>query len=316
MVTAKVESEDVVEALELGANDYVTKPIDFAIASARVQSQVARLKAERAAAHHVQKLERINAQLEHEIAERKQSEAIVRYMAQHDSLTGLGNRVQFRDQLVRALARVEDGGGKLALLFIDLDQFKLHQRYARTSHRRSSVDRGRPAPAAFDAGLRYRRASGRRRIRHHSARQGTGGGCRRSSADRIIKAIAQPYQIEGHQLLVSCSIGIAWAPDDGTDPDLLLANADLALYRAKAEARGGYRFFEVEMNARAQARRLLERDLRDALQPRPIRAALPAIVQSQRRAASPASRRWCAGTIRCAASSRRSNSYRSRKKWA
>jgi diguanylate cyclase (GGDEF)-like protein len=264
MVTAKVESEDVVEALQLGANDYVTKPIDFAIASARVQSQVARLKAERAAAHYVQKLERINAQLEHEIAERKQSEAIVRYMAQHDSLTGLGNRVQFRDQLVRALARVEDGGGKLALLFIDLDQFKLIN--DTLGHRigdllLTAVGR-RLQHSTRDCDTVARLGGDEFAIIQLAKEGAEDAGI---LADRIIKAITQPYQIEGHQLLVSCSIGIAWAPDDGTDPDLLLANADLALYRAKAEARGGYRFFEVEMNARAQARRLLERDLRDAL---------------------------------------------------
>jgi diguanylate cyclase (GGDEF)-like protein len=264
MVTAKVESEDVVEALELGANDYVTKPIDFAIASARVQSQVARLKAERAAAHYVQKLERINGQLEHEIAERKQSEAIVRYMAQHDSLTGLGNRVQFRDQLVRALARVEDGGGKLALLFIDLDQFKLIN--DTLGHRigdllLTAVGR-RLQHSTRDCDSVARLGGDEFAIIQLVKERAEDTGI---LADRIIKAIAQPYQIEGHQLLVSCSIGIAFAPDDGSDPDLLLANADLALYRAKAEARGGYRFFEVEMNARAHARRLLERDLRDAL---------------------------------------------------
>ena len=79
-----------------------------------------------------------------------------------------------------------------------------------------------------------------------------------------MKAIALPYDIEGHRLFVTCSIGIARAPDDGNDPDLLLANADLALYRAKAEGRGRRRFFEAEMNERVRARQLLEHDLRTA----------------------------------------------------
>jgi diguanylate cyclase (GGDEF)-like protein len=264
MVTAKVESGDVVEALELGANDYITKPIDVAIALARVQSQLARLKAERALAHHLTKLESINRQLEHEIAERKQSEAIVRYMAQHDSLTGLGNRVQFRDHLVRALARIKDSGENLALLFIDLDQFKLIN--DTLGHRvgdllLTAVGR-RLQHSTRDCDTVARLGGDEFAIIQVAEARAEDTSV---LAERIIKAVAQPYQIEGHQLLVSCSIGIAWAPDDGTDPDLLLANADLALYRAKAEARGGYRFFEVEMNARAQARRLLERDLRDAL---------------------------------------------------
>jgi predicted signal transduction protein with EAL and GGDEF domain len=79
-----------------------------------------------------------------------------------------------------------------------------------------------------------------------------------------MKAIALPYDIEGHRLFVSCSIGIARAPDHGNDPDLLLANADLALYRAKGEGRNRRRFFEAEMNERVRARQLLEGDLRTA----------------------------------------------------
>jgi diguanylate cyclase (GGDEF)-like protein len=265
MVTAKVQSEDVVEALELGANDYITKPIDFAVATARLQSQLARLKAERIAAHYVRELEGINRQLEHEIAERKQSEAIVRYMAQHDSLTGLGNRAHFRDQLVLNLARIESGDANLALLFIDLDQFKLINNTL--GHRIGDLlliavgQRLRHATRDCDT---IARLGGDEfaiiQLAEHRVEEAG------ALAERIMQAVGQPYEIEGQHLMVSCSVGIAWAPDHGSDPDALLTNADLALYRAKSEARGSYRFFEVEMNARAQARRLLERDLREALQ--------------------------------------------------
>src|SRR6185437_6779253 len=115
MVTAKVDTEDVVEALQLGANDYVTKPINFSIAYARVQSQLARQQAERRLADHAHKLEATNQRLENEITERKQTEARVRYMAQHDALTGLSNRAHFRDQLIRALGRMDEDRGSLAL---------------------------------------------------------------------------------------------------------------------------------------------------------------------------------------------------------
>lgn len=263
MVTAKVESDDVVQALNLGANDYITKPVDFPIASARLQSQLARLQAERKLAHYIEKLESANRQLEHEIAERKQSEARIRHMAQHDSLTGLGNRVQFRDQLVRALGRIDEDGGNLALLFMDLDQFKLindtlgHRigdlllanigdRLKQTLRPTETVARlGGDEFAIIQIGKTPDEAG--------------------ALANRVMEAITVPCEIEGHQIVVSCSIGIAWAPDDGDDPDVLLANADLALYRAKAEGRDGCRFFEPDMNARAQARRTLECELRNAL---------------------------------------------------
>ena len=77
--------------------------------------------------------------------------------------------------------------------------------------------------------------------------------------------VGAPYAIQGHQLNIGVSIGIAFAPNDGEDPDQLLKNADMALYRAKEDGRGTYRFFEPGMDARAQARRLLEIDLRAAL---------------------------------------------------
>ena len=85
-------------------------------------------------------------------------------------------------------------------------------------------------------------------------------------ASQIVEIVAAPYEIEGHHLVIGVSIGISLAPEDGSDPDQLLKNADLALYRAKADGRSTYRFFEAGMDARAQARRLLELDLRLALQ--------------------------------------------------
>ena len=84
-------------------------------------------------------------------------------------------------------------------------------------------------------------------------------------AKRVRESISKPYQLEGHQVVCDISIGISVAPFDATDPDQLLKNADMALYGAKADGRGTYRFFEPEMDARMQARRELEMDLRKAL---------------------------------------------------
>jgi diguanylate cyclase (GGDEF)-like protein len=86
-----------------------------------------------------------------------------------------------------------------------------------------------------------------------------------ATARRIIEAVSAPYNIEDHQIVIGVSIGIAFAPDDGADPDMLLKNADLALYRAKCDGRGTFHTFEPIMDARMQARRRLELDLRKAL---------------------------------------------------
>src|SRR6202011_2142301 len=86
-----------------------------------------------------------------------------------------------------------------------------------------------------------------------------------SLASRLIEAISAPYELNSHQVVIGLSIGIALAPNDGLDPDQLLRNADMALYRAKADGRALYRFFEPEMDARMQARRSLEIDLRKAI---------------------------------------------------
>ena len=86
-----------------------------------------------------------------------------------------------------------------------------------------------------------------------------------SLASRLIATIAEPYDLNGHQIVIGASVGIALAPGDGRDFDRLLKGADMALYRAKQDARGTYRFFEPEMDARMQARRGLELDLRKAL---------------------------------------------------
>src|SRR5262249_57268225 len=83
-------------------------------------------------------------------------------------------------------------------------------------------------------------------------------------AGKIIAELAEPFEVQGHQLIVGTSIGIAMAPADGNEPDQLLRNADMALYRAKSDGRGAYHFFQADMDAQMQERRQLEIDLRPA----------------------------------------------------
>jgi len=141
MVTAKSESGNIVEALEQGANDYITKPVDFAVALARVNTQISRKRAEHQVVIANEQLRKTNEDLEHrveertkrlfdanqrlkeEIADREELQARSQFLAYHDSLTGLGNRLLFKEQLEEALndASVTH---PLAVLFLDLDGFK------------------------------------------------------------------------------------------------------------------------------------------------------------------------------------------------
>ena len=120
-------------------------------------------------------------------------------------------------------------------------------------------------------------------------------------AGRLVEVISAPYEIDGHQIVIGVTIGISLSPQDGNNPDELLKNADLALYRAKADGRGTYRFFETGMDARAQARRLLEMDLRAALQRDEFEPYYQPHPRRRQRSRRRASRRCCAGTIRSAA---------------
>jgi predicted signal transduction protein with EAL and GGDEF domain len=115
------------------------------------------------------------------------------------------------------------------------------------------------------------------------------------------RQVSAPYEIAGHQLVIGVSIGISLAPEDGKNPDELLKKADLALYRAKEDGRGTYRFFETGMDARAQARRLLELDLRARLRRGRIRGLLPADPRRRQGRRRSLSKPWRGGIIRCAA---------------
>ena len=142
MVTAKSQSEDVVEALNRGANDYITKPVDFSIALARVVTQLDRKRAEEKiqqmneelfrtnealegrVADRTKDLVQANQQLRSEMEQREKSQAKIVHLAHHDALTGLGNRLLFHKELSDAVAHRQRHGGDLAVLFMDLDGFK------------------------------------------------------------------------------------------------------------------------------------------------------------------------------------------------
>jgi len=198
------------------------------------------------------------------IRERWLAEDQIRYLAMHDSLTGLPNRLQLRQHLDRAAARAKRHGRLMAVLCLDLDRFK-------------NVN-DTLGHATGDALLAEVSARLRESVRESDMVGRLGGDEFAIVAEdldapedamrlarRVCTALGEGYQVNDHEVTSSTSIGIAIGPHDGEAPDALLKNADLALYRAKEDGRNTFRFFEPAMDAALQKRRKLESDLRNAL---------------------------------------------------
>ena len=198
-----------------------------------------------------------------DITERKIAEAKISHMARFDALTGLPNRLALHDRMEEVLAR-HDGRAFSAIHFIDLDQFK--QVNDTLGHSRGDMllqavaDRLRSLVRKTDVISRF---GGDEFVVLQSPIESSEEAA--ELAKRILSALGRSYDIDGHDVVISASIGIALSPMDGTEVDQVLRNADMALYRAKAESRDAWRFFEPGMDADAQARRNLELDLRHAL---------------------------------------------------
>jgi diguanylate cyclase (GGDEF)-like protein/PAS domain S-box-containing protein len=186
------------------------------------------------------------------------------YLAHHDPLTGLPNRTRFREDLEQTLRRA-NRDGRVAVLCLDLDHFKeINDSLGHPIGDDLLKDVASRLRTSVREGDTVARLGG---DEFAIVQAGTDLQASESSllAERLVEIVGAPYAIQGHQLNIGVSIGIAFAPNDGEDPDQLLKNADMALYRAKEDGRGTCRFFEPGMDARAQARRLLEIDLRAAL---------------------------------------------------
>src|SRR4029079_15872724 len=195
-----------------------------------------------------------------DITERKSAEAKIYQLARFDSLTGLPNRACFREQMDTAMAALRRRG-PFAVHFIDLDEFKHvndtlghpcgDELLCAVGDRLRGLVRGSAVVARFGGDefvvLQYP-------LTHPKEAA--------ALAQRIVDTLGAAFEISGHQVVIGASVGIAIAPRDGADADFLLKNADMALYRAKADGKGAWRFFEHGMDVSAQARRTLQLDLR------------------------------------------------------
>ena len=200
-----------------------------------------------------------------DISERKAAEDRIEFLAHHDPLTGLPNRILLRDRFETALAQAARNRAKVALIFLDIDHFK-------------AVNDSLGHPAG-DTLLRQvaARLKGCMRASDTVCRQGGDEFLllvvpvpdpRAASvvAEKVLQVLREPVELEGHSLAVGASIGISVFPDDGDNFDTLLQKADMAMYEAKAAGRNGYRFFSSEMNANALERLNMQNRLRRALE--------------------------------------------------
>jgi len=200
-----------------------------------------------------------------DITERKRAEARIAFLAQHDGLTGLPNRNLLRQQTDDILAHTRRSAEKVAVLVLGLDNFKAVN---------DSLGHGvgdkllRAVARRLRSTLREGDALARLNSDEFAMIQ---SGLTRPEdavlmARRLLEAIGDPFLLDGHSVMIGGTIGIAMAPSDGDDSEALLKNADMALSRAKNDCRGTFSFFEAGMDARAQTRRKIETELRDAIE--------------------------------------------------
>jgi diguanylate cyclase (GGDEF)-like protein/PAS domain S-box-containing protein len=198
-----------------------------------------------------------------DVTERRRADERISHLAHYDALTDLPNRVLFREQIERELQRA-GGDQQFALLYIDIDEFKGINdslgHHVGDELLKTVAARIRSCIADTDL---IARLGGDEFAVIQTAVGNISDVV--EFVTRIHDAIRQPYQCLGHQLSTDASIGIALAPQDGTDLDQLIKNADLAMYAAKADGRRTHRFFEPAMDASAKARLTMEQDLRQAL---------------------------------------------------
>ena len=199
------------------------------------------------------------------LIQRRALEHELEHMAYHDSLTGLPNRTLFRDRLQQAVTRSQRTGRRGAALFVDLDNLKVTNdtlgHGVGDALLQAVAERLRSAVRAEDTVARI--GGDEFTLVLPEAEDAAAAAL---VAKKVLRVMRQPFQLLGHELHVSVSMGITLFPDDATDADTLIRHGDAALYHAKAQGKDRYRFFTLEMNRELLERASLEAQLRVALQ--------------------------------------------------
>jgi diguanylate cyclase (GGDEF)-like protein len=255
MISGGQTIESAIEALRVGAFDYIMKPFDLQHVEAAVR---------RALDHH--SLLEAKRRYENDLEELvRQRTAQLDHLAYHDTLTDLPNRILFEDRLTQALTLAHRNRQTLGTLFLSVDRFKKvndtlghalgYRLLQEVAGRLKSCVREGETVARFEG--------------DEFAVLLTQGGDTEDVIEItsvITQALNLPFSVDGHELFITCSIGISLYPEDGVDASTLLKNAGAALYRAKEQGGDNYQFYTADMNAKALKRLALENGLRRALE--------------------------------------------------
>lgn len=297
LITTQEASNEIVCALDFGANDYVTKPIDFDVLWARLTNQLMQKQAaeyllsaqsslEDQIMQRTSELSSSNLQLKKEIEVRMLAESQLQKQANFDALTGLPNRSLATDRLEQTLVKAKRHRLEPCLAFLDLDNFKyINDTFGHTAGdellkevaRRLTVCARESDTVArlggdeflliLDDGNQVETDKRELGIRH--------------IAERIIESFSKPFLIEGNELSITPSLGFAIYPKDGNDSSTLMRHADEAMYRSKHDGKNTYCFYSSQMTVKAKRRMNIESQLQHALDRKEFFISYQPIVDSK-----------------------------------